>query len=557
MKLQSLKQYVSDTIYQRGKEYYEDDLIENVEHECPDKWSCEIEGSDIYDVEVELNGDEIINWNCDCPYDYGDMCKHVVAFLLYINENRNEHPITIEISEKTTDTTSSELLNNMNEKEMLKFMREYAKKNPEFNRELEKHFLKDTGDYKKEVDDCFKIRNRDLSYNRYDYSNEEEVIANRINELMNKKRIFVKNGQYENAVKTALYAMREIGNCYEEYTDYDGDLASACYNTAEFLSEIIEGNELDTDLSSYITQELGKMLKNDVYDNYSLADIDKLLMMVSLKSSDSQSAIKLLDEALEAEPDSFRTDSLVLSKVELLNDSGKKDEAIQVIMQYLYLPKIRKIRLKGLLDAKLYDKALQLIDEGIKLAEAKDHSGTISDWKDEKLNIYTLTNDTQNIISTAEDLFEKGRDSMKYYHILKQTVSKEDWSDYLQNTLLKKEEKRIKSILPQIYIEETNWDKLMEWAEKNCSLDGFSPISAYNKYLKERYPERMLEFYRYRIIWYAEHKIGRNYYQIVAKILTEMQTFPNGKGLVETLLADFRQKYAKRPAMMEELRKLG
>ena len=34
-----LKQYIPDKIYRRGKEYYENDLIDNVEHEFPDLYT--------------------------------------------------------------------------------------------------------------------------------------------------------------------------------------------------------------------------------------------------------------------------------------------------------------------------------------------------------------------------------------------------------------------------------------------------------------------------------------------------------------------------------------
>ena len=384
-KISKLKQYIPDKIYQRGKEYYENDLIDNVEHEFPDKWSCEVEGSDIYEVNVELNDDKIISWECDCPYDHGDMCKHVVAFLIYILKHRDEFPVEEIIEENIPGNSEAmELLKSMNEKEMQKFVREYAKKNPGFIKEVEKHIIAETVDYEKEVSDCFRVRERDLSYNRYGYSDVESVIAGNISNLIDKQRLRLKNGYFETAVKAALSVMEEVGDCYEEYQDYDGELGSACQEAADFLAEIIEEHKLSPDLLSYITDKLGKLLKNNSYDNYSLADIDSLLMTVSTKSADTGTALKLLDEALKAEPDSFRSDSLVNSKVKLLNDMGRKSDAEDVITQYLYLPRIRKVRLEILLQEKLYDKALNLIDEGIKIAKEKGHPGT--DRKSTRLN---------------------------------------------------------------------------------------------------------------------------------------------------------------------------
>jgi hypothetical protein len=72
-------------------------MVDNVEHNYPDTWTAEVEGSDLYTVEIKLNNGEIVSWECDCPYDYGDICKHVVAVLLYIRDNKKCHPVNIEI----------------------------------------------------------------------------------------------------------------------------------------------------------------------------------------------------------------------------------------------------------------------------------------------------------------------------------------------------------------------------------------------------------------------------------------------------------------------------
>ena len=35
---------------------------------APGCWAAEIQGTDIYQVEVELEGDNIAYWDCDCPF---------------------------------------------------------------------------------------------------------------------------------------------------------------------------------------------------------------------------------------------------------------------------------------------------------------------------------------------------------------------------------------------------------------------------------------------------------------------------------------------------------
>lgn len=83
MNIHHFHKQISQKIYERGEEYYENGTISQVEHTYPGTWTAEVEGSDSYSVEITLDNDEIVSWRCTCPYDYGDICKHVVAVLLY------------------------------------------------------------------------------------------------------------------------------------------------------------------------------------------------------------------------------------------------------------------------------------------------------------------------------------------------------------------------------------------------------------------------------------------------------------------------------------------
>jgi len=48
----------------------------------------------------------------------------------------------------------------------------------------------------------------------------------------------------------------------------------------------------------------------------------------------------------------------------------------------------------------------------------------------------------------------------------------------------------------------------------------------------------------------------RSGYQAIVSILKRMLRYPNGQETVESMLAEWREKYKNRPAMQDELRKL-
>ncbi len=78
---------VPPKIYSRGEEYYEEGAVFDLHEESEGEWVASVRGTEDYRVEIELKGGQIESWYCDCPYD-GTICKHVVAVVLAIRENR-------------------------------------------------------------------------------------------------------------------------------------------------------------------------------------------------------------------------------------------------------------------------------------------------------------------------------------------------------------------------------------------------------------------------------------------------------------------------------------
>lgn len=86
MNINNFKNYINKTIVDIGYSYYiEGNVVEAFEQD-ENEYIFHIEGSDEYEVlvAIEDNGN-ILNSECDCPYDFGPVCKHEVAayFQLY------------------------------------------------------------------------------------------------------------------------------------------------------------------------------------------------------------------------------------------------------------------------------------------------------------------------------------------------------------------------------------------------------------------------------------------------------------------------------------------
>ena len=73
---------VNEKSFARGRSYYESEMVESVVRRG-DKLFAEVLGSeeDLYQVCVTL-GEVDFSATCNCPYDWGGYCKHIVAVLL-------------------------------------------------------------------------------------------------------------------------------------------------------------------------------------------------------------------------------------------------------------------------------------------------------------------------------------------------------------------------------------------------------------------------------------------------------------------------------------------
>ena len=84
--LDNFEYHVPFKIWQRGMDYYDDDAVIDLDEMAPGEWVATVEGTDEYLVELSLKGREVQSWSCECPYDGGDICKHVVAVVLAIRD---------------------------------------------------------------------------------------------------------------------------------------------------------------------------------------------------------------------------------------------------------------------------------------------------------------------------------------------------------------------------------------------------------------------------------------------------------------------------------------
>jgi hypothetical protein len=97
--------YAENQVLQRGRSILQSKAVNFVEYvDKTDSWVFSVQGTSRYTVKISGVKKHDLECSCTCPYDWGQICKHTVAALLYISENFNKptlHPAS-QFSDKPT-----------------------------------------------------------------------------------------------------------------------------------------------------------------------------------------------------------------------------------------------------------------------------------------------------------------------------------------------------------------------------------------------------------------------------------------------------------------------
>ena len=86
--------YTSSAVASRGRALYKNDKVFFDDYiERTDSWKFTVLGSIEYKVLVKAVNSQNIQTSCTCPFDWGSMCKHAVAALLFVSDNLGEQSV--------------------------------------------------------------------------------------------------------------------------------------------------------------------------------------------------------------------------------------------------------------------------------------------------------------------------------------------------------------------------------------------------------------------------------------------------------------------------------
>ncbi|GAB4185307.1 MAG: hypothetical protein Fur004_03170 [Thermoflexibacter sp.] len=575
--LDNFEETVDRKILNRGRQYFLSQYVVHLEEIADNHWQAEVEGTEVYTVDVHLKGREITKYSCNCPYD-GLTCKHVVSVFLALRKDVKK------IKEKTKPKkgkklTMQELLSKISTKELQDFILHYASLNKDFARVIEIHFAEkdERIDMQKHYLDIIKKMIRKNSDHGFIDYRSSIALSREADKLIDEGSAFAQKGKFAEAMLIGQLVVSELIEVIGDSDDSSGSLGGTIDGAIELLADIGSSEEVSFSLKVLLFDFLEKeAMKKNYYDygDFGLGLLD-VAQDVAMQIGETERFIKLTDAILPLFSGyffDFYKEQLLVRKIAVLEKLGQTEEIQQLMNVNMDLVSLRKQALQEAINKKDYIKAKQLIREGIQIAESKNRPGTVADWERELLAIAILEKDLATIRAyTKKFAFERGNFDVTYYRQWKGTFSEKEWEEELQKIIIgvykeaEANEKDKKSMwfnakdfifdrLAPLFVEEQMWDRLLELTKHTGS---FNALYRVHEHLVKRYPKEVLDMYMPTLRKKSEGLNGRREYQDFAQLLQKLKKdIPDGKQEIGNFIAELKVKYAKRPAMIEELNKI-
>lgn len=122
------------SVFQRGKEYFEDGLVKKIWKEG-DEFKALVQGTDEYEVSIEFSGEET-STACTCPYEGDRACKHIIAAILAFSNDPTFAQLGAKVFEQGDTSKTEALLAQLDGEEAKIFLARILEKNKELGHDL-------------------------------------------------------------------------------------------------------------------------------------------------------------------------------------------------------------------------------------------------------------------------------------------------------------------------------------------------------------------------------------------------------------------------------------
>jgi hypothetical protein len=560
MNLKDIDNWMDPVILKRGREYRINGHIVSLEEMDDGEYHAEVEGSELYTVKIRIDSNgEVEYWECNCPYDMGEVCKHQAAVFLELRAGL----AAAKSKRKTTEKVNlSDQLAALNKEQLIDLLLGYAHDYGEVKQRLILHFTKPDG--KQEMKQLVKLIRTYIKKNSersgfVSYRNVPHAVTG-AEMAMEKAWESQQAGDAVRAVTISFCVLHEMEELLQSCDDSGGYVGGIIHQCLNVVRDTV--SEKDP-ISSKNRRELFLILLNEAqytgfegWEEWQLSILESAVHLVDGVNArqEWEQCVAILEER-KVNHSGFHTyygENIALMRyrlIQLYEGATNAADFLQANMEY---SSFRRLAITGAMEQERYDDALRIIEEGELQDTRKGFPGLVDQWKKLRYEVYGLTNQLEHQCRLAEEFAVNGEHS--YYLLLKELITPEVWPDVYERILAQLEEGghgwRSSSLYTRLLVEENETNRLLEYVRRHRYL-----IMEYYPHLIADFPETVYELFEKYIEQSAADSSNRKEYQKVCKIIGEMKKAGGVQRAKDTVVR-LRERYPNRPAFLDELQKI-
>lgn len=562
MNLNDLSRFIDPVILDRGHDYMLDGNIVRIREAGNRIYHAEVEGSDLYLVQVKLDEDNnVVYSDCDCPYDFGPLCKHQAAVLLKLRDQLNPGaPIAGRNPTMTSNQTLMQLLEAESKESLVDLLLSLASDSEVLEQRIKLHISKTGGI--EELEECRRLIRSYIESNadRHGFVNWRNVSrAVGGAELAAEKAIEAADREeWIRAAGINLCILEEMVDFLQEADDSDGTIGVVIEESLERIHEII----LQIDSISPVEQDtLFQMLLNESghprYGGWTdwqltlLKMASRLAITPDMRSKWETHASNLtLQQTGGAWSRDYFAERVANMRYQLIRTYENAGQADEYLNSHLHFSNFRDMAIQDAFLNGRYQEVIRLAEEGEAQDQAKSLPGLVNQWKKHRYEAYRRAGFIELQRLLGVELILDG--DFTYYKQVKETYPAAEWPPVYQDILQKLEQDKYpKEIYTRILVEEQEYSRLLAYVKLRPSR-----IEQFYKHLIQPYPSEVTELFQTHIEAEADRSSTRKHYGNVCRIIRMLQQV-GGKEAALQMVSKLLSKYPKKPAFREELMKLN
>jgi len=550
--LANFEESIDPAILRRGRSYHANGRVIGLSEIDTGSWQATVEGAYMYQVNVSIAPDGALDWSCDCPYEWGPVCKHVTAVLYGLEEastlNDATDPSAPGRPRESRADRVRDALDALSGDQIRDLLLESVLKDPELtNLVLARYGSAEQGQeaYHQLVRDSLRVGQGRHGY--LDYRGAVKA-ADGVYIVLSRAKTYVSQGQPALAIAVYQAVIEEVVPAVAQADDSAGAL-SGCVSTALYDLQDLAGQlapAARAELFDYCLSEAPK----ERYAGWDWRwDLVSIAAEMATTERQRTALFTALDQIAAGRADSgwlagYDQQRAAEIKLSFIRGHEGEEAALAFLEEHVQHESLRMALARMHLERGDLATARQVCQEW--LDHPDPHKpGLRKDFLAILLDIAEVSGDRPEQIRLAETLFlETGR--VEYYQLLKELIGPAEWLAYRPDFLRRASATRWVD-MAELYLAEEMWDELLAYVQ-----DRPKAAPHYDEQLGQRYPEELGAIYERLALHTLASRVNRSGYQEACAYLRRMQALGQGERVAE-LIAHWREQYKRRPALMEEL----